>query len=864
MAIESNEYILATIFDLLRQQQGVDFTGYKPATLKRRIARRMVLHNLESWQDYLDYLQAHPRELAELDRDLLINVTSFFRDPHTFNALTTKVFPAIIADTAPEDPIRIWVAGCSTGQEAYSIAICLLEYLADHSLYRPIQIFATDISDVSIDLARIGIYKLGMMDGVSPDRLHRFFIAVEGGYQIGKSVRELCIFAKQNLLANPPFSQIDLISCRNVMIYLGPELQKRLMPIFHYALKLDRFLMLGSSESIGNLTNLFTPVDKKSKLYLRKAAPKSPYLRFNSSDRALAKVKLIMPIDEDNRRNLELPEVADRLILDRYAPVGVAIDSEMNIVQFRGQTGAYLEPATGTPSFNLFKMIKPELLVELRAAIHRSTHQNAIVRQEGIQFKIADVIKTIDIEVIPFKLGTDQKPHFLVLFQELSLFVPLRTGRDSADDQAGSDQTSPAKTHKVKQTEWERENIRLQQELTATREYLQAIIQEQESTNQAIQVANEEILSSNEELQSTNEELETSQEELHATNEELHTINEELHSRNVDVGHVNNDLQNLLGSINIPILMLDGELRLRRFTALAQPIFNLIPTDIGRPFSDIQPNILIPDLEVLIVETIDTLTIREQEVQDRKGNWYVLRIRPYRTIDNRIDGVVMSLIDIDSLKRSAIIVEVSLAEKEVLLREIHHRVKNNLQIVSSLLSLQSNRSDNTQISAILQDSQDRVRAMALIHEILYQSTNLASLNFGEYLHTLVHNLFASHSIDQSAISLVVNVQAGLIIDVDRAVLCGLIVSELVTNALKHGFVSNLQSEIVVELTTSADQLIQLSVANNGQELPANFDINQIRSMGLSLVRSLVKQIKGELVVETGAKTTFNITFPIPN
>jgi two-component sensor histidine kinase/PAS domain-containing protein len=559
-----------------------------------------------------------------------------------------------------------------------------------------------------------------------------------------------------------------------------------------------------------------------------------------------------MPIDEDNQHNLDLPQVADRLILDRYAPASIAIDSEMNIVQFRGQTGAYLEPAMGTPSFNLFKMIKPELLVELRAAIHQSTRQNKVVRTKGLPCTIADVIKMIDIEVIPFQLGIDRKPHFLMLFQDLAI--------GSATDKTAN-QTNPRQIRKVKQTEWEQENTRLQQELTATREYLQAIIQEQESTHQAIQVANEEILSSNEELQSTNEELETSQEELQATNEELHTINEELNSRNVDLGQVNNDLQNLLSSINIPILMLDGELRIRRFTALAQPIFNLIPTDLGRPFSDIQPNILIPNLEVSIIETIETLTTSEQEVQDRTGNWYLLRIRPYRTIDNRIDGVVIGLIDINSIKQAESRCQTSLTEKEVLLREIHHRVKNNLQIVSSLLSLQSNRNENTQISAILQDSQNRVRAMALIHEILYQSTNLASLNFGEYLHTLVHNLFASYSIDRSAISVGVNVQAGLIIDVDRAVLCGLIVSELVTNALNHGFIGNLQGEIAVELIT-ADKLIQLSVANNGQELPANFDIDQIRSMGLSLVMSLVKQIKGKLVVGTGSITKFKIIFPL--
>jgi two-component sensor histidine kinase/PAS domain-containing protein len=571
-----------------------------------------------------------------------------------------------------------------------------------------------------------------------------------------------------------------------------------------------------------------------------------------------------MPIDEDNRSNLELQQVADRLILDRYALVGVAIDSEMNIVQFRGQTGAYLEPATGTPSFNLFKMIRPELQVELRAAIHQSTRQNAIVRQEGIQFKIADVTKAINIEVIPFKLETDHQQHFLVLFQESAIFIPVLDQSGSAIDTTRSSQTNldQPQPQLPRLIAIERENIRLQQELTTTRAYLQAIIQEQESTNQAVQVANEEILSSNEELQSTNEELETSQEELHATNEELHTINEELNSRNIDLGQVNNDLQNLLSSINIPILMLDGELRIRRFTASAQPLFNLIPIDVGRLFSDIQPNIVIPDLDVSIWATIDTLTTSEQEVQDRTGNWHILRIRPYRTVDNRIDGVVIGLIDINSIKQAESQCQISLTEKEVLLREIHHRVKNNLQIVSSLLSLQSNRSDNTQVSAILQDSQDRVRAMALIHEILYQSSNLAALNFGEYLHALVHNLFASHSIDRAAISLVVNVQAGLIIDVDRAVLCGLIVSELVTNALNHGFSGNLQGKIAVELITIEEHLIQLSVANNGQSLPADFDVKQIRSMGLNLVMSLVKQIKGNLVVETGSITKFKITSPL--
>jgi two-component system, chemotaxis family, CheB/CheR fusion protein len=689
-------------------------------------------------------------------------------------------------------------------------------------------------------------------------------------------------------------------------------------------------------------------------------------------------VEQIMPIDDDNLNDLDLHQAADRLILDRYAPVGVAIDSDMTIVQFRGQTGAYLEPATGTPSFNLFKMAKPELLVGLRAAIHQSKQQHKIIRQEGLQVKIDDGVKTIEIEVIPFKIGVENKQHFLVLFQTSAINktpapMPTNLGR----------------ARKSRQTEIDRENTQLKQELATTREYLLANIVEQEATNQALQVANEEILSSNEELQSINEELETSQEELQATNEELRTINEELINRNLELGQLNNDLRNLLSSINIPILMLDGELRIRRFTALAQPIFNLILADLGRPFSDIQPNINIPDLRASIHEVIDTLTTKEQEVQDRAGRWYSLRIRPYRTTDNRIDGVVIGLIDIDSLKRNAKLIEASrdyanaivetvrhpllvidpdlriiranqsfyesfnltptqteqqsifevgnrvwdlpslrslleivlnqdrdfqdfevtqtltdqgnctfllnartikddrqqqtillaieditahrqaqsqcqasLAEKEILLREIHHRVKNNLQIVSSLLNLQSNRSTDLQVVSILQDSQNRVRAMALIHEILYQSPNLADLDFETYVQTLANNLFASNNIDRSQITLSVDVQVGVTIDVDRAVLCGLMITELVTNALKHGFIDDLHGKVAISLITNGDGFLVLSVVNNGQELPKDFGIGQIRSMGLNLVMSLVKQIKGSLELETGAMTIFKITFPL--
>ncbi len=968
--IPASPNALASIFTLLKRSQGLDFTGYKSATLMRRILRRMALHNLDRLDDYLIYLQSTPLEITALYRDLLINVTSFFRDPVAFEALATQVFPAIIAAKTPGASLRIWSAGCSTGEEVYSLAICLLEYLAACELKLSIQIFATDISETAIDRSRLGIYRAAQLEGVSDERLRRFFVEIEDGYQIGKSVRELCVFAKQNLIADPPFSQLDLISCRNVLIYLGADLQRRLIPIFHYALKSHGFLMLGTSETVGEFSDLFAPIDKKTKIYRHKLAEKRHFLRFNSNNLPLEKVKPLMPSDEDNRSDLDLHQEADRLVLTRYAPVGAIVNEELNIVQFRGQTGAYLAPAAGKPSFNLFKMAKADVVNELRAAVYHAKQYDEVVRQVGVQVKTTDGMKIINLEVIPFRMGVEHR-YFLILFEE----SPPSTNIEIEPEHL--------------QSELAIENARLRQELAASRKYLQATIEAQESTDRAFQVANEEILSSNEELQSTNEELETSQEELQATNEELHTIVEELNSRNAELSQIDNDLQNLLSSINISILMLDGELKIRRFTPLAQQLFNLIPTDLGRPFSDIQPNLALPDLDAAIAQTIDTLVTQEQEVQDRLGCWYSLRVRPYRTLDNRIDGVTIGSIEIDTLKRSAMgleaardyanaIVETvrqppivlaadltvmranrcfyemfglsptqieqqslfeleqgawnlpslhslletiiandtefhdfeiaqvlpnrsprilllnarkiiddraeqsillaiediterrqaetqiqnSLAEKEVLLSEIHHRVSNNLQIISSLLSLQSNRIDDPQLIEILQNSQNRVRAMASIDEILYRSANLAALNFAEYIQILVNNLFESYTFARSTIAIRAEIEPSVIIGVDKAVLCGLIINELVTNAFKHGFPDGNRGDVVVKLIASGEGMLALSVANNGCSLPPDFDIERVRSMGLTLVLSLIRQIKGRLTVETGEINVFTITFPI--
>ncbi|MBD1938593.1 chemotaxis protein CheB [Microcoleus sp. FACHB-68] len=643
-----NPNLLQQIFSLLLASAGVDFTCYKHPTIKRRIMRRMALYQFPTLEDYVAYLQETPDEVTALYKDILINFTCFFRDPESFEVLKNKVFPSIIKDKPLDTPIRIWVPGCSTGEEVYSIAICLQEFLEAEETNIPIQIFATDISDSAIEKARAGIYTDKQVQDVSPASLQQFFIKLnESGYQIKKYIRDKCIFAKQNVSQDPPFSKLDLISCRNMLIYLGPALQKKIIPLFHYALNPIGFLMLGSSETTGEFSDLFALVDKKQKIYSRKFAPTRQNFNFATTTYPVEKLTTNKPIDEEIPKTLDLQKEADRIVLSKYAPAGVVINDEMDILQFRGDISLYLEPAPGTASLNLLKMLRTVFLLAVRTAIHQAKEQNIPIKKEGIQVKNQEQSREVNIEVIPFKPDTSVEVYFLVLFEDVTpISSESKVTKFSWINALKGNQ-------KTDQTAQDREIVRLLQELTATKEYLQSIIAEKEASNEELIIANEEILSSNEEFQSTNEELQTAKEEIQATNEELNTINEELKNRNVEISQVNNDLSNLLNSVNIPILMLGKDLCIRLFTPLAKTVLNIISTDVGRSIGDIQTHINVPHLEKLIREVIDTGTIAELEIQERSGYWYNLRILPYLTRDNKIDGAVLVLVDIDALKHSA-------------------------------------------------------------------------------------------------------------------------------------------------------------------------------------------------------------------
>ena len=633
---------LAQIFRHLLGAAGVDFSLYKQNTIRRRIKRRMVLHRMERLEDYVAYLRRHPDESKALYEDLLINVTGFFRDPEMFDSLKSVVFPAIGREV--RGPIRIWVPGCSTGEEAYSIVISLLEFLGDRVQGAPIQMFATDLSEPAIETARVGIYPESITGDVSNERIRRFFVKVERGFQVSKMVRDVCVFARHDVTKDPPFSRLDIISCRNVLIYLGPILQKQVVPVFHYALNPGRFLVLATAEGIGGSSDLFQLVDRKSKIYSKKGAPTRFHLELPSP--GATRVDEAKALVGDLPREADVQRETDRVLLARFAPAGVLITEAMEIIQVRGHTGAYLEPAPGQAGVNLLRMAREGLAPVLRTAVHKALKTQRPVHKNRVPYLYDGERRAVDIEVIPISLRarSTMEPHFLVMFDHGSA---LRRGAPRTKGQPFTAWTE------------KRETGRLRRELVAAKEYLQSIIEEQEASNEELKSANEEILSSNEELQSTNEELETAKEELQSSNEELTTLNEELQNRNSDLGQLNNDLSNVLASVNLPIVILGADLRIRRFTPAAEKALNLIASDVGRRITDIRPNIALPDLEPMLLEVIDTVRIREMSIQDTDGRWHSLRLRPYRTLDNRIDGVVMMLVDIDEVKRSSQLVRES-------------------------------------------------------------------------------------------------------------------------------------------------------------------------------------------------------------
>ena len=739
----------AKTLSLLRNHSGVDFSLYKSNTIQRRISRRLVISKQNTLEDYATFLKGNGKELDALCTDVLISVTSFFRNPEAFETLQRDVLPELLKQPG-DDPIRVWVPGCSTGQEAYSIAIAFMESSEKSPRGRNLQVFATDLNEKLLEKARFGLYPKSLSEEISPERLRRFFIEEQGGYRVSKSLREMVVFARQNLFVDPPFSRMDLISCRNLLIYLGPTLQKKAIPTFHYALKPGGFLLLGASESVGGFTELFEPVDRKYKIYSKKTSPTPAFHmpanrergeRVSSGRRAFApQVEQPHPADGLSSE-LTAQREADRITVNQFAPPGVLVDAEMLVLQFRGSTGAFLEPPVGKASFNVLKMAREGLMLPLRAAINEAKKENKTTRRENVRVKQDGQARAVNLEIIPLK--NLPEPCFLILFEEAD-----KAGRTPLREQ-------PAKPPISKQEEANR-IAELETDLSETREYLQAIQEQHEAANEELQAASEEVQSANEELQSINEELETSKEELESANEELTTVNDEMTHRNSELNVLNNDLINFQNSTRLVVLLLGRDLTIRRFSPQAEKQFDLRATDLGRPISHLRHNLVHTDdaktpldLETLCSEVITTVSEQEREVLDKAGRWHSLRLRPYTTLDHKIDGAVLLLLEIDELKQS----EQAVAAARDYAENIVETVRDPLLVLDSKLRVEgANRAFYTAFRVEPADTigkfiydlgakqWDIPRLRELLEKILPQSTSIEEFQVEHEFEQLGHRI----------------------------------------------------------------------------------------------------------------------------
>ena len=662
----TEENSLKKIFIILRDQTGNDFSQYKQNTIARRIERRMAVHGINKMDGYVKFLQQTPVEAEALYRDLLIGVTSFFRDPEAFLAFEKEIVPIIFSGKSSGVVIRVWTPGCSTGEEAYSIAMLLQEQMEKLKRSHTVQIFATDIDSRAIAAARAGLYPASIAADISPERLARFFVPEPGGgaYRIHKGIRDMVVFSEHSVCHHPPFSKLDLVSCRNLLIYMNGDLQKKLIPLFHYALNQDGILFLGTSESIGDYGNLFTVLDRNAKLYQRKehthGARQAPLGRFLSSMTAVDATLRQSAIKSEFPVKLPLRELTEQALLQQIAPAGALVNSQGDILYLHGHSGMFLEPAQGVagPS-NILKMAREGLQRELTIALYKAVEGKEIVRALNLRVKTNGHFTMVNLAIRPLvtaHVSILDTPLFLVVLEEAPP-SDLVTSDPSLDTDARI--------------------IALERELRVNEQFLQSTNEAMESFGEELKSSNEEMQSVNEELQSTNEELETSQEELQSVNEELATVNAELQIKVTDLSQSYNDMNNLLAGSNIGTVFVDHQLRILRFTPAASEIINLIPSDVGRPVRHTVSNMVGYDNLVADIKTVlNTLVPKEIEVQTTEGKWYTMRLQPYFTLDNVIEGAVITFVDITEMKatRDALEKTNNLLRMAVVVRDSHDAI----------------------------------------------------------------------------------------------------------------------------------------------------------------------------------------------
>jgi two-component system, chemotaxis family, CheB/CheR fusion protein len=845
------------ILDILQQSTGVDFSNYRTTTIERRIRRRMLLNNQEKISDYVAYLRKNKSEIDLLYKDIFIHVTNFFRNPEKFETLRSKVLPALLGHR-PEEPWRIWVAGCSSGEEVYSLAIVILEFLASRRAHGRLQIFATDISESEIQKARAGVYSKDIEKDVSAKHLKKFFDKIDGNYKITKSIRELCVFAKHDLTKDPPFSRMDLISCSNVLIYLEPAMQQKVLNTFHVSLKPSGFLLLGKSESTGRSSHLFELVDKKSRVYSKRMAPK---------------LRLPLPVGKRSRTALrkskepDLPfdwqKEADRIVLTRYKHAGFLVDDSMKILAFRGMVTPFLEPVAGEASLELTKMVRKDLRSDLRALVQNARKTMKPVRKDNIPIRFNGEERIVIAETIPIRDPDSKQSVFLLTLEETR-----PTEVQSQKIPGGGKEGETAKDRLIDN---------LNNQLVQINEDTRVSIEQLERLNEELTSTNEELQSAMEELQSTNEEYESAKEQLESANEELVTLNEELQTSNTELDHLNLELvetrdyaQAIIRTVREPLVILDSSLRISSANDAFYRTFNISPREAEHAyFFDIKDRQWdVPVLRSKIASILKNESVLEDvEIeQDFPHLGYrVMCLNVRHVVQRKRKGEVLILLAIEDITARRQQENTS----STLMKEIHHRVKNNLMVVTSLLDLQSGVLKDKEAVEAFKDSRDRVKSMALIHEKMYESTQIGKVSFRDYLTELMNHMFKLYVKDSTKVELDLNVE-DVYLDMDQAVPCGLIANELLSNALKYAFPKNRPGKIDIQVLSRSlrgknqpPREFVLTVKDNGVGLPAGIDLKNPQSMGMKIVVALTRQLAGKLEVIREEGTLFRITFPAP-
>jgi two-component system, chemotaxis family, CheB/CheR fusion protein len=880
---EEGENDKRAIFTLLKATFNVNFANYKKATTDRRISRRMVLKNVESVKKYAEYLQTHREELQALFEDLLIGVTGFFREPQTFALLKEEIYPAIIEKRSSNRSIRVWVPGCSTGEEAYSIAISIHEYLEEKNILDlQIQVFGTDVNDKNIDKARRGMYLKAIEETVTEKSLKRYFMSFNGNYQISKQIRDMCVFAKHDLTNDPPFSNLDLIVCRNVLIYFDLRLQEKIISFFHYGLKPNGYLTLGESESVGKFTYLFEPVTKKGVIFKKKQAQPRVDFRTETPAPSMMRKPFEQPIKTDSIALLE--KEVDRLLMSDFVPASLVLNGNLDVLGFRGKVDPYLSIDAGMANFNVSRIVRKELRPALQTAVYRAKKDKKEIK-ETVRTEQENQTKTVTIQIKPISISKHEESFFLVLFGEYIKVIPsLPTAKASVQVQGVG-----VKDQQIKE---------LSEDLESTKQTLQTVIEQQEATNEELRSSMEELQSGNEELMSTNEELETAKEELQSTNEELTTLNDELKNRNQTVSNLNDDLINLMGNVDTAVVIVDNDFKIKRFTNSAQELLRLTPNDIEHPITEIRLGIPVEELQNPLLEAITKLSVIRKEINAGKDHWYQMRIRPYITQEKKIGGAVLSFSDITEMKARE-------NERKLRAENLEHQVKDQAE---EILESESLVAIGKTAGMVGHDIRNPLQAIT--SDVYLVKSELASFPESEakkgveeslegieknveYINKIVSDLqdFARKgSPKQTAVNvekIIQEISSTNIIPQHVAVSLS-IEKDFPTLILDESYLkrimTNLISNAVQAMPTNGKLTITafrqndravINVEDNGVGIPEEFKSKMFKPLfttkakgqgfGLAVVKKLTEAMQGTVTFESenGKGTKFVLSFPIP-